>query len=465
MREEVKMSKIGIAELATVLMEKHGLKRTEAELFIRQFVVVVNESLTNDKIAKIKSLGTFKVTAVSPRKSVDVNTGEAIIIDGRDKITFTADAAMRDLVNAPFAQFETVVINDGVDFSAIDEKYKNEMADNSVETETESQTVVVENVPFAASEQEPIREPKTADEQENVSEPEVVIIGEQETKPEAEPVPTAVPEVLTEPQPETAQGKIQSSKLEPEPGPGPEQILETTNLDKQDIQNGESDRLASVNEKLIEANGILSEQIRSFKTRTTILLSSLVFVVVAAIAGFFYLGSQLEKRDNRIDYLEAQTVSLLDKVVRKHTPETDSTAVKAKADSMKAVQEKAIQILQRQIENNAKEEQKKAAEHKKASEEAKKAAEANKPVETINSESQTAYNKDARVRTGAYLITGVAKTITVKPGQTLSSISKAHLGPGMECYIEAVNDGKTTFNAGDKIKIPELRLKKKKSAQ
>ena len=75
MREEVKMSKIGIAELATVLMEKHGLKRTEAELFIRQFVVVVNESLTNDKIAKIKGLGTYKVTAVSPRKSVDVNTG------------------------------------------------------------------------------------------------------------------------------------------------------------------------------------------------------------------------------------------------------------------------------------------------------------------------------------------------------------------------------------------------------
>lgn len=459
MREEVKMSKIGIAELATVLMEKHGLKRTEAELFIRQFVVVVNESLTNDKIAKIKGLGTFKVTAVSPRKSVDVNTGEAIIIDGRDKITFTADTAMRDLVNAPFAQFETVVINDGVDFSAIDEKYKNEMADNSVETETEAQTVAVENVSFAASEQETIREPKTVDEQECVSEPEVVIIGEQEAKPEAEPVPTAVPEVLTEPQSETAQGKIQSSKLEPEPGP--EQILETANLDKQDIQNGESDRLASVNEKLIEANGILSEQIRSFKTRTTILLSSLVFVVVAAIAGFFYLGSQLEKRDNRIDYLEAQTVSLLDKVVRKHTPEADSTAVKAKADSMKAVQEKANQILQRQIENKAKEEQKKAAEQKKASEEAKKTAEANKPVETINSDSQTAYNKDARVRTGAYLITGVAKTITVKPGQTLSSISKAQLGPGMECYIEAVNDGKTTFNAGDKIKIPELRLKKK----
>ncbi len=440
MREEVKMSKIGIAELATVLMEKHGLKRTEAELFIRQFVVVVNESLTNDKIAKIKGLGTFKVTAVSPRKSVDVNTGEAIIIDGRDKITFTADAAMRDLVNAPFAQFETVVINDGVDFSAIDEKYINGQNGYVEESEFEAQTISEDTAQTAETEPEPVA----------VSEPEPIT--EQEPEPTAEPETICAREPGQEPEPMVAQ------ESESESAPAPEVL----NSEERGVPKWQADRLVAENHKLEAANDFLYEQISSFKTRTTILATCLVIVVVGAIVGFFYLNSQLETRKNRIDYLEAQIVSKMDKMIRKQEPVVDSVAAKAKTDSMKAVQEKANLILQRQIENKAKEEQKKAAEQKKASAEAKKAAEANKPVETINSDSQTAYNKDARVRTGAYLITGVAKTITVKPGQTLSSISKAQLGPGMECYIEAVNDGKTTFNAGDKIRIPELRLKRKK---
>ena len=121
------MSKIGINELAAVLAGKHGLEQAKAEIFVRQVFDVINDGLRNEKLAKIKGLGTFKVTSVSARKSVDVNTGEAIIIEGRDKISFTADSVMKDIVNAPFAQFETVVVNDGVDFSGIDEKYKDEM--------------------------------------------------------------------------------------------------------------------------------------------------------------------------------------------------------------------------------------------------------------------------------------------------------------------------------------------------
>lgn len=448
MREEVKMSKIGIAELATVLMEKHGLKRTEAELFIRQFVVVVNESLTNDKIAKIKGLGTFKVTAVSPRKSVDVNTGEAIIIDGRDKITFTADTAMRDLVNAPFAQFETVVINDGVDFSAIDEKYINGQNGDVEESECEIQTISEDTAQTAETEPKPV----------TVSEPEPITKQEPETSSETETMyatePGQEPEPIMAQEPEPASNVSQESESEPAP--------EVLNSEEQGVPKWQADRLVAENQKLEAANDFLYEQISSFKTRTTILATCLVIVVVGAIAGFFYLNSQLEARKNRIDYLEAQIVSKMDKMIRKQEPAVDSVAVKAKADSMKAVQERANQILQRQIEDKAKEDQKKAEEQKMAAEEDKKASEEKKPVETKKSDSQAAYNKDARVRTGAYLITGVAKTVTVKPGQTLSSISKAHLGPGMECYIEAVNDGKTTFNAGDKINIPELRLKKKK---
>ena len=159
--EDCKMSKVSITELASKLMEKHGLKRTEAELFIRQFVGVINDGLKNDKSVKVKGLGTFKVQAVSARKSVDVNTGEAIVIEGRDKISFTAEAVMRDLVNAPFAQFETVIVNDGVDFSEIDAKHE---ADN---TEAKEPTPAVEPTPVAELEPAvfdpaPVAEPEPA---------------------------------------------------------------------------------------------------------------------------------------------------------------------------------------------------------------------------------------------------------------------------------------------------------------
>ena len=158
------MSKVSITELASKLMEKHGLKRTEAELFIRQFVGVINDGLKNDKSVKVKGLGTFKVQAVSARKSVDVNTGEAIVIEGRDKISFTAEAVMRDLVNAPFAQFETVIVNDGVDFSEIDAKHE---ADN---TEAEEPTPAVEPTPTV--EPTPAAEPEPTVELAPAAEPE-----------------------------------------------------------------------------------------------------------------------------------------------------------------------------------------------------------------------------------------------------------------------------------------------------
>ena len=193
------MSKVSITELASKLMEKHGLKRTEAELFIRQFVGVINDGLKNDKSVKVKGLGTFKVQAVSARKSVDVNTGEAIVIEGRDKISFTAEAVMRDLVNAPFAQFETVIVNDGVDFSEIDAKHE---ADN---TEAEEPTPAVEPTPEA--EPEPTVEPAPA-----VVEP----------APAAEPAPAVVePSPVAEPKPavvEPAPAVVEPTPVaEPEP--------------------------------------------------------------------------------------------------------------------------------------------------------------------------------------------------------------------------------------------------------
>ena len=375
------MSKVSITELASKLMEKHGLKRTEAELFIRQFVGVINDGLKNDKSVKVKGLGTFKVQAVSARKSVDVNTGEAIVIEGRDKISFTAEAVMRDLVNAPFAQFETVIVNDGVDFSEIDAKHE---ADN---TEAKEPTPAVEPAP--------------------VAEPEPAVV---------EPTPI----------------------VEPTPA----------------VEDSDSD------------TDELEAKSKSYKNTIIVLASSLACVVILAVVGFVYMFSQIEKRDNRIAHLETQTATLADRMMKTHmspAPAANQPAANDEADNILAANEQKIEAAQKaDKENNLKTAEAKPepkAEPKAATKPTAEAkAHAAKSAPSILS--QSAYDKDPRVRTGAYVITGIANTVTVKAGQTMSSLSKTYLGPGMECYLEAVNGGNRELKAGEKIKIPALKTKK-----
>lgn len=375
------MSKVSITELASKLMEKHGLKRTEAELFIRQFVGVINDGLKNDKSVKVKGLGTFKVHAVSARKSVDVNTGEAIVIEGRDKISFTAEAVMRDLVNAPFAQFETVIVNDGVDFSEIDAKHE---ADN---TEAKEPTPAVEPAP--------------------VAEPEPAVV---------EPTPI----------------------VEPTPA----------------VEDSDSD------------TDELEAKSKSYKNTIIVLASSLACVVILAVVGFVYMFSQIEKRDNRIAHLETQTATLADRMMKTHmspAPAANQPAANDEADNILAANEQKIEAAQKaDKENNLKTAEAKPepkAEPKAATKPTAEAkAHAAKSAPSILS--QSAYDKDPRVRTGAYVITGIANTVTVKAGQTMSSLSKTYLGPGMECYLEAVNGGNRELKAGEKIKIPALKTKK-----
>ena len=392
--EDCRMSKVSITELASKLMEKHGLKRTEAELFIRQFVGVINDGLKNDKSVKVKGLGTFKVQAVSARKSVDVNTGEAIVIEGRDKISFTAEAVMRDLVNAPFAQFETVIVNDGVDFSEIDAKHE---ADN---TEAKEPTPTVEPTP--------------------VAEPEPAVV---------EPAPVAEPEPAV---------------VEPTPIVEPTPAVEDSDSDTDELE----------------------AKSKSYKNTIIVLASSLACVVILAVVGFVYMFSQIEKRDNRIAHLETQTATLADRMMKTHmspAPAANQPAANDEADNILAANEQKIEAAQKaDKENNLKTAEAKPepkAEPKAATKPTAEAkAHAAKSAPSILS--QSAYDKDPRVRTGAYVITGIANTVTVKAGQTMSSLSKTYLGPGMECYLEAVNGGNRELKAGEKIKIPALKTKK-----
>ena len=429
--EDCRMSKVSITELASKLMEKHGLKRTEAELFIRQFVGVINDGLKNDKSVKVKGLGTFKVQAVSARKSVDVNTGEAIVIEGRDKISFTAEAVMRDLVNAPFAQFETVIVNDGVDFSEIDAKNE---ADN---TEAKEPTPAVEPTPVA--EPEPaVVEPAP------VAEPEPAVV---EPTPVAEPEPTVEPAPAAEPEPTVEPAPV----AEPEPAVvEPTPIVEPTPA----VEDSDSD------------TDELEAKSKSYKNTIIVLASSLACVVILAVVGFVYMFSQIEKRDNRIAHLETQTATLADRMMKTHmspAPAANQPAANDEADNILAANEQKIEAAQKaDKENNLKTAEAKPepkAEPKAATKPTAEAkAHAAKSAPSILS--QSAYDKDPRVRTGAYVITGIANTVTVKAGQTMSSLSKTYLGPGMECYLEAVNGGNRELKAGEKIKIPALKTKK-----
>lgn len=442
--EDCRMSKVSITELASKLMEKHGLKRTEAELFIRQFVGVINDGLKNDKSVKVKGLGTFKVQAVSARKSVDVNTGEAIVIEGRDKISFTAEAVMRDLVNAPFAQFETVIVNDGVDFSEIDAKHEADNTEAKEPTPTVEPTPVAEPEP-AVVEPTPVAEPEPAVvEPTPVAEPEPTVV---EAAPAAEPEPTVEPAPAAEPEPTVEPAPV----AEPEPAVvEPTPIVEPTPA----VEDSDSD------------TDELDAKSKSYKNTIIVLASSLACVVILAVVGFVYMFSQIEKRDNRIAHLETQTATLADRMMKTHmspAPAANHPAANDEADNILAANEQKIEAAQKaDKENNLKTAEAKPepkAEPKAATKPTAEAkAHAAKSAPSILS--QSAYDKDPRVRTGAYVITGIANTVTVKAGQTMSSLSKTYLGPGMECYLEAVNGGNRELKAGEKIKIPALKTKK-----
>lgn len=435
--EDCRMSKVSITELASKLMEKHGLKRTEAELFIRQFVGVINDGLKNDKSVKVKGLGTFKVQAVSARKSVDVNTGEAIVIEGRDKISFTAEAVMRDLVNAPFAQFETVIVNDGVDFSEIDAKHE---ADN---TEAKEPTPAVEPAP--AVEPEPTVEPAP------VVEPEPTV----EPAPAAEPEPTVESAPVAEPEPAVVEpapvAEPEQTVVEPTPvaEPGPAVVEPAPVVEDSDSDTDE-----------------LEAKSKSYKNTIIVLASSLACVVILAVVGFVYMFSQIEKRDNRIAHLETQTATLADRMMKTHmspAPAANQPAANDEADNILATNEQKIEAAQKaDKENNLKTAEAKPEPKAKPKAATKPTAEAKAHAAKSSPSilSQSAYDKDPRVRTGAYVITGIANTVTVKAGQTMSSLSKTYLGPGMECYLEAVNGGNRELKAGEKIKIPALKTKK-----
>ena len=547
---EVKtMSKISLSDLVQRLAEKSGISLQDAELFIRKMFDVANEGLQSDKLVKMKWLGTFKVMAVKDRESVDVNTGERIIIEGRDKISFTPDNILKEIVNKPFAQFETVVVNDGVDFDEIDRKFENAEEDGSVfdstlecvpnsdnsslESFVEQDSPVTsgvidfldeENDAPVSDEMIVIGEKRLS--QENVAEPE-------EKKPEGSEHAATEPAVFKPAVSEPEESESATSELETKESEVPaqnevESVVsdeenESTLTEKTPIaEKVPSDEENSITEIPIVEEAPIEEEASSDEEtpssdeetdkrhvvlpRYLVIAASVVFL--AMIGGFgwfaFNYGKMAAQRDHLALQLDnyqqiatekktptksastqeeilrkkaiedsvrmAQASEAVKKVenaeqnmnatVDKQSIDVKSAEAKKNLEAMKLADAKNLADAKRQVEAKKLADAKKQQETKKLAE-AKKKEEARKQAEKHAAQASSKYDQDARVRTGAYRIIGVSAVVTAREGQTIKSLSQKYLGPGMECYVEALN-GTSLLKPGQKVKIPKLELKKKK---
>lgn len=483
-----------IRDLAEVLVQKHQLDSRSAETFLNVVIETIHEGLKNDRVVKVKGFGTFKLTAVRERESINVNTGERVVISSHDKVSFTPDAVLRDLVNKPFAQFDTVVLADGVDFEDMPE-VDTEDGDAAADEIVEIPTPVQEQAKVVAMQVEQKPEPIPEPVQEVEPEPEPVVepVVEPVSKPEPTPEPvveeTAVEEpvveetvveepaveetvveepvieesVIEQPQPEEPETTDAPENVEPTIAPvvseepvAPEnpvvpEVPETPVVPETPEVPETPKSPAPEEEQQEEAQEEQPDYISEFyddEENTDCKKMFLIYAIIVnvIVAALFFVFGYYARSTNLLGIEKETAVETPAPAVEQPettTPKAAETATPAKTEEKEAAVE--------QKEETKPEEQKPVAEPKKEEKPEPKA------------ESTSKYDSDPRVRTGAYRIVGVANTVTVKSGQTIKSISKTYLGAGMECYVEAFNGGITELKEGQTIKIPKLELKKKGS--
>lgn len=451
---------IKITDLANVLEEQHQLSKSEAEFFIPLLVDVLTTGLKADKQVKIKGLGTFKVTSVNARESVDVNTGERIIIEGREKISFTPEPVLRDKVNSPFEQFETVTVSDDADFSEIDERYQ-----QLEEQENDDSSAPVETV-LPVEEKQVEVEPQYNLQEKLSPEPASDVKNEVLNDDDAEPLSNnLIEDGVREQEVIEVQPIEETPEVDDQPIQEERNVIETTdNISQSSMKENEekeSLELAELNE-LNEKNQQLRANLARTQRNQKILIGAVCALLLVACLGVYYIGKQFAARDNRIEHLmtELHAVKQAAQVEENVSGvQSESASENAEVDSEGQENtsaadrgDQSTELSDKRVQDEKKE---KDAAAKVASESAKR-DQSHQNSQTMASK----YDSDPRIRTGAYVITGVAQTVTVRKGQTLTSISKTYLGPGMECYMEAVNETKEV-KEGDKVKIPALKLKKK----
>lgn len=535
------MSKSSLSVLAKAVASKRGLTQAEAERFIATMFEVAGDGIQEDKLLKMKWLGTFKITSVKDRESVDVNTGERILIEGRDKISFTPDNILKEIINKPFAQFETVVVNDGIDFSDIDEKFAN------MEREEEE---------LQLQKEQECHDEEVVQEEQNAEQPQKEDLSQEEEQPREEEHSQEVEqnEDLSQ-EAKKSQESLLDAELQSQEGGQKDELSQEANtpiseetvalsselknaeISEDDISETSEDNISQTSDDTIsktEENGIPEEvgilishlkeneseaeeieRVEEAKVKEeaevpkaaeahvektpaeakvvasqsnvedkkqpeyaetldedeayasdhhhlvipkyVVALVSVVFV--ALLGGLCWFAFIYGKMQARQEQMEMQLKAIKPQPQPKPKPTVVAPVDTAKSVASSDDKTDAENVLANGAQaNNEQTDHAQLAMKKKAKQDSIRMAQANNAVKMA--EKASVYLNDPRIRTGAYRIVGVEKTVTAKSGQTLAGLSKLYLGPGMECYMQAIN-GCSEIKPGQKVKIPKLELKRK----
>lgn len=535
------MSKSSLSVLAKAVASKRGLTQAEAERFIATMFEVAGDGIQEDKLLKMKWLGTFKITSVKDRESVDVNTGERILIEGRDKISFTPDNILKEIINKPFAQFETVVVNDGIDFSDIDEKFANmereeEELQLQKEQECHDEEVVQEeqNAEQPQKEEQPQEEEQPREEEHSqevelnedlsqeakksqeslldaelqsqeggqkdelsqevntpISEETVALSSELKnaeiseddisetsednisqtsddtiSKTEENGIPEEVGILISHLKENESEAeeieRVEEAKVkeEAEVPKAAEAHVEKTPEEAKVVvsqSNVENKKQPEYDETLDEDEAYASDHHHLVIPKYVVALVSVVFV--ALLGGLCWFAFIYGKMQARQEQMEMQLKAIKPQPQPKPKPKVVAPVDTAKSVASSDDKTDAENALANGAQaNNEQTDHAQLAMKKKAKQDSIRMAQANNAVKMA--EKASVYLNDPRIRTGAYRIVGVEKTVTAKSGQTLARLSKLYLGPGMECYMQAIN-GCSEIKPGQKVKIPKLELKRK----
>jgi len=514
-----KMSKSSLSVLAKAVASKRGLTQAEAERFIATMFEVAGDGIQEDKLLKMKWLGTFKITSVKDRESVDVNTGERILIEGRDKISFTPDNILKEIINKPFAQFETVVVNDGIDFSDIDEKFANmEREEEELQLQKEQECHDEEVVQEEQNAEQPQKEDLSQEAKKSqeslldaelqsqeggqkdelsqevntpISEETVALSSELKnaeiseddisetsednisqtsddtiSKTEENGIPEEVGMLISHLKENESEAeeieKVEEAKVkeEAEVPKAAEAHVEKTPEEAKVVvsqSNVENKKQPEYDETLDEDEAYASDHHHLVIPKYVVALVSVVFV--ALLGGLCWFAFIYGKMQARQEQMEMQLKAIKPQPQPKPKPTVVAPVDTAKSVASSDDKTDAENVLANGAQaNNEQTDHAQLAMKKKAKQDSIRMAQANNAVKMA--EKASVYLNDPRIRTGAYRIVGVEKTVTAKSGQTLAGLSKLYLGPGMECYMQAIN-GCSEIKPGQKVKIPKLELKRK----
>lgn len=530
-----KMSKSSLSVLAKAVASKRGLTQAEAERFIATMFEVAGDGIQEDKLLKMKWLGTFKITSVKDRESVDVNTGERILIEGRDKISFTPDNILKEIINKPFAQFETVVVNDGIDFSDIDEKFANmEREEEELQLQKEQECHDEELAQEEQNAEQPQKEELSREEEHSqevelnedlsqeakksqeslldaelqsqeggqkdelsqevntpISEETVALSSELKnaeiseddisetsednisqtsddtiSKTEENGIPEEVGMLISHLKENKSEAeeieRVEEAKVkeEAEVPKAAEAHVEKTPAEAKVVvsqSNVENKKQPEYDETLDEDEAYASDHHHLVIPKYVVALVSVVFV--ALLGGLCWFAFIYGKMQARQEQMEMQLKAIKPQPQPKPKPTVVAPVDTAKSVASSDDKTDAENVLANGAQaNNEQTDHAQLAMKKKAKQDSIRMAQANNAVKMA--EKASVYLNDPRIRTGAYRIVGVEKTVTAKSGQTLAGLSKLYLGPGMECYMQAIN-GCSEIKPGQKVKIPKLELKRK----